>query len=420
MTSAIFLTAKGDVKKCLLKDKVLTKESLLTLFKKKTNPKNIGTYEYGSLILTLFGYTEGKAGTENKHELPPPHDELLCFGDILVITCKKGDDWKNPVAFTPEQYEKFYEKEFGSFDDVESSSEEEDIEQGLEEELEEAIIAGSSKKKSVNIDETEEVEAEEPEEEDDEEEEEADEEEEVDDDKECDMDVEESERARHVKQKPKKKSTKLNLTVQSNTGRAKQQALQAKLGFCELDSEPNRAIPVADCQEKVYRERSLYSLKKNLSKLFTVKQIEHLEKVIMDKTFQEADKKFVIKHFENPLFVTLYEIVTRRHVANLDPANYIKNTHLFEKIKNGDLSFDHLRSMTILELQPGLYTEMRDRQLLREQNLLEGNKAMATDIFECNRCNKRECTYYELQTRSADEPMTKFISCLNCGKRWRQ
>ena len=28
---------------------------------------------------------------------------------------------------------------------------------------------------------------------------------------------------------------------------------------------------------------------------------------------------------------------------------------------------------------------------------------------------KRECSYYELQIRSADESATLFITCLNCG-----
>ena len=76
--------------------------------------------------------------------------------------------------------------------------------------------------------------------------------------------------------------------------------------------------------------------------------------------------------------------------------------------------------MNIMEYAPHLYKELTERQVLREQNQLEGNKAMATDKFKCGRCHKREATYYELQTRSADEPMTKFITCLNCGNHWRQ
>ena len=43
-----------------------------------------------------------------------------------------------------------------------------------------------------------------------------------------------------------------------------------------------------------------------------------------------------------------------------------------------------------------------------------------TDVFKCRKCGSRSCSYYEIQTRSADEPMTQFINCLNCGNRWRQ
>ena len=45
-----------------------------------------------------------------------------------------------------------------------------------------------------------------------------------------------------------------------------------------------------------------------------------------------------------------------------------------------------------------------------------------TDEFKCRKCGSRSCSYYEVQTRSADEPMTQFVNCLNpdCGNRWKQ
>ena len=43
-----------------------------------------------------------------------------------------------------------------------------------------------------------------------------------------------------------------------------------------------------------------------------------------------------------------------------------------------------------------------------------------TDMFRCNKCGSRKCIYYELQTRSSDEPMTQFITCLNCNNHWKQ
>jgi transcription elongation factor S-II len=43
----------------------------------------------------------------------------------------------------------------------------------------------------------------------------------------------------------------------------------------------------------------------------------------------------------------------------------------------------------------------------------------STDQFKCGKCGKRKCTYYQMQTRSADEPMTTFVTCMNCNNRWK-
>ena len=42
-----------------------------------------------------------------------------------------------------------------------------------------------------------------------------------------------------------------------------------------------------------------------------------------------------------------------------------------------------------------------------------------TDMFQCSRCRERKCTYYQMQTRSADEPMTTYVTCCKCNKRWK-
>lgn len=40
--------------------------------------------------------------------------------------------------------------------------------------------------------------------------------------------------------------------------------------------------------------------------------------------------------------------------------------------------------------------------------------------IKCQRCGKRNVTYKQAQTRSADEPMTTFYYCTDCGARWKQ
>ena len=49
----------------------------------------------------------------------------------------------------------------------------------------------------------------------------------------------------------------------------------------------------------------------------------------------------------------------------------------------------------------------------------EEKKAQGSTIFRCAKCRQNNCTYYQLQTRSADEPMTTFVTCLNCDNRWK-
>jgi DNA-directed RNA polymerase subunit M len=39
---------------------------------------------------------------------------------------------------------------------------------------------------------------------------------------------------------------------------------------------------------------------------------------------------------------------------------------------------------------------------------------------ECPKCKNLEAYWWELQTRSADEPSTKFFRCTKCGHTWRE
>lgn len=413
----ILLTLKGEVKKCKLLDDPsieLKQNTILSVLKKKSEPKKLGTYEYGSYILTLFGYTEGRAGQENKHELPPPIDNTLCFGDILVVASKLPNDWKHPVTFTLEQYEKFYNKQFGGFDDIDSENSSTDSEHDLEAEPDIEV-----EEKEGDVDDESEEEESEAENDEEEADGEGENEAEFDEFGEC-----EEEAPKKKKPSAKKKTGKVNLTVQSNTGRAKQQDLFQKYAHLQIPSNETRRIPSEadkdNMKEYNIRTKMLEAYMKMIGKQLKQSIVIELEQAALYQALTEADKKGVLRHFDNPLFEVLYKATAQSLLANILPNSYIHNPDLFPKIKKGQLTAEHIKSMSVMEYCPHMYSELRDKQILREQNQLEGNKALATDRFICNRCHKRECTYYELQTRSADEPMTIFITCVNCGKRWRQ
>lgn len=45
--------------------------------------------------------------------------------------------------------------------------------------------------------------------------------------------------------------------------------------------------------------------------------------------------------------------------------------------------------------------------------------ADATEI-PCPKCSHRKAFFHQMQTRSADEPMTTFYRCASCGHQWRE
>jgi DNA-directed RNA polymerase subunit M/transcription elongation factor TFIIS len=69
----------------------------------------------------------------------------------------------------------------------------------------------------------------------------------------------------------------------------------------------------------------------------------------------------------------------------------------------------------------GPYAQMTRRRKARE---LEREAAQASveahdGQFKCGKCKSQKTSYYQLQTRSADEPMTTFVTCTACGNRWK-
>ena len=60
-----------------------------------------------------------------------------------------------------------------------------------------------------------------------------------------------------------------------------------------------------------------------------------------------------------------------------------------------------------------------DMKIKRKESRYDNKAVASTDMFTCRKCKSKRCTYYELQTRSADEPATIFVTCLDCGKNWK-
>ncbi|KAJ2788147.1 AAA+-type ATPase [Coemansia interrupta] len=97
------------------------------------------------------------------------------------------------------------------------------------------------------------------------------------------------------------------------------------------------------------------------------------------------------------------------------------NPDLRNGVISGSISVERFCSMTSEEMASKELKETINK--MKKENLSNAKAPVAevaiTDQFRCGNCKSRRCSYYQMQTRSADEPMTTFVTCEVCNHKWR-
>jgi transcription elongation factor S-II len=143
------------------------------------------------------------------------------------------------------------------------------------------------------------------------------------------------------------------------------------------------------------------------------KKSKNMERGVYNYTLKESTNRKVVKKWDNPYFMQIYTDRMRSIYINL------KNVDLLEQIKNGTIKPQNVAFMTHQEMKPEKWETMIQEKIKRDKNKFETTIEAATDTFKCRKCHSNKCTYYQMQTRSADEPMTTFVTCIECGNRWK-
>ena len=143
------------------------------------------------------------------------------------------------------------------------------------------------------------------------------------------------------------------------------------------------------------------------------KHAANLEKGIHNWALKEATNRKVVKKWDNPFFVQIYLDHLRSIYFNLN------NDKLIEQVVSGEIKSHTIAFMTHQEMLPNKWDEMIKVKSIRDKGKFETNIEASTDTFTCRKCKSKKCSYYLQQVRSADEPMTCYINCLDCGARWK-
>lgn len=137
------------------------------------------------------------------------------------------------------------------------------------------------------------------------------------------------------------------------------------------------------------------------------KSPEDLAELIEDAIFQKFRST-------NPK----YKNQIRSRVFNLRDK---KNPELRENVLCGSIKEEKLAFMTSEEMASDEVKQIR--QKFQKEGIdsaqLSIKQGTTTQSLKCGKCRKNNVTYNQLQTRSADEPMTTFCLCNECGNRWK-
>ena len=376
--SALELKQDGDLSLVRVKHsgQKPTLKDIQAYLKKKTLPVVLVSYPYGMKRITMIGYVKGKEEDLSQHELPAPCALTEIYGSIFLVAHAAKLPWDHSSAtiepFLPADYEVFYEKACsGELEEDENDDDEKDVEEEEEKEAEE--------EEAEDVDDVLEDGAE----------------------PEIDIDEEEEEEAPRVR-------------VSRKVAKIDPQQLQFQFkSVLEPEAESKHTTVTQ-------RVKVLSVFHETLKDLCDEDDLMDLERGVYNATLEDAKKHMVPLTWDHDTFKWMYSMIAKRTLTNFYPNSYAGNKSLLEWWKEGEFTLESIGHWTPYELNPANWKDLKDQQFRRDKRILEGNLAMATDRFRCSQCKKKMCTYYELQTRSADEPMTIFISCVNCGKNWKQ
>lgn len=165
------------------------------------------------------------------------------------------------------------------------------------------------------------------------------------------------------------------------------------------------------------KERDICIKKFNIL-LNDIKLSEEIENSIYTYTIDKAKCKGIEYDFKNNYFKRIYVNKVITLYNNLDKNSYIHDVSFLDRLLNKEFNVKDIAFLSPQEINIEHWKKRIDRQNANDDFLYSRSAGIKTNEYKCGRCKKRECSYFQLQVRSCDEPMTTYINCLNCGHKW--
>ena len=168
----------------------------------------------------------------------------------------------------------------------------------------------------------------------------------------------------------------------------------------EAATEAREALPVHTIHaSNVFVDHPLRTLVRNSF------NSNDVETAILQRCVREAQQWLIDIDWDNAVFLNLY----RNRAVELYPL----------RAQLGSMEPAEFAEMSPVQQNPARWAELIQKTVEKDK-ALHSKEVTASILLYCSRCKRKtKCDYYQMQTRSADEPMTTFITCLECDKKWK-
>lgn len=163
-----------------------------------------------------------------------------------------------------------------------------------------------------------------------------------------------------------------------------------------------------------FKEARLYAFRQ-MTKHTSSDMAREMEKSILEYTKRAFKTKYSSKKdadtmkWSNVNVRRLYIRKMRMVVSNI--------SDLLEMVEKRQIAVCEIAFQTHIQMKPELWNPILDTIKKREimTNLVDNDGQSYEGMLKCNHCSSWNTRYVEFQTRSADEPLTVFMRCEDCG-----
>ncbi|AGE57812.1 transcription elongation factor S-II [Acanthocystis turfacea Chlorella virus NTS-1] len=149
------------------------------------------------------------------------------------------------------------------------------------------------------------------------------------------------------------------------------------------------------------------------------KTATYLEKASWNYSVDFCRKREIVLNWSNFAFRNIYtqKILSVRYNIRLRP-------DILEQMKAGTASIKQFVYAKPYEICPEKWEEAFEQAAKRTLRFSDAScidpDSMPDGMLQCRKCGSKKTSYYEMQTRSCDEPMTVYARCHACTNRWKQ